>query len=97
MPTIQYSRRAEQDISDILAYTKERWGEAQAQTYFQELAETFVLLARYRQMGRSFSAGHPEWRRFEHASHIILYHEGPSGIRIQRVIHKRQLVEPHLH
>jgi hypothetical protein len=35
--------------------------------------------------------------RFEHASHIILYQPLPDGIRIERIIRNRQLIEPHLH
>ncbi|HZQ45226.1 MAG TPA: type II toxin-antitoxin system RelE/ParE family toxin [Acidobacteriaceae bacterium] len=96
MPKIQYSRRAEQELADILAYTKQRWGDAQAGTYFQELADTFNLLARYKEMGRSLSATRPTWRRFEQASHVLLYQSIPDGIRIQRIIHKRRLVQPHL-
>lgn len=46
MPSFQYSRRAERDIANILAYTRDQWGQAQADTYFQELADTFNLLAR---------------------------------------------------
>lgn len=94
MPVFRYSRRAEQDLSDILAYTKERWGAAQADTYFQELADTFNLLAQHQEMGRSFSAGRRNWRRFEHASHIILYRPISGGIRIERIIHNRRLIDP---
>ena len=94
MASFQYSRRAEQELADILAYTKERWGKAQAETYLQELADTFNLLARYRQMGRTFSHIRPSWRRFEQASHIIIYQPISGGIRIERILHKRRLVDP---
>jgi toxin ParE1/3/4 len=94
VPTFRYSRRAERELADILVYTRERWGKAQADIYFQELADTFNLLVRYQEMGRRFSAMHPTWRRFEHASHIILYQPIPSGIRIIRLLHKRQTVNP---
>lgn len=97
MPTFEYSRQAERELADILAYTKQQWGQAQAEIYFQELADTFVLLARYPAMGRPFSAVRPTWRRFEHASHVILYNPLADGVRIQRILHRRQLVSPRLH
>ena len=97
MPTFLYSKQAERELANILAFTKQQWGVAQAEDYFQELADTFNLLARYREMGRSFSRSRPNWRRFEHASHIILYQPITGGVRIERIIHKRRLVDPHLH
>lgn len=93
MPPFRYSRRAEQDLSNILAYTKEHWGDAQAQTYFEKLAGTLTLLARYKSLGRAYSKAHPTWQRFEHESHIIVYEPVSQGIRVQRLIHKHQLVQ----
>ena len=93
MVTFRYSRQAEQELSAILAYTKERWGEPQSQRYLDQLAAVFTLLATHKQMGRTFSRNHPSWRRFEHASHIIVYSPIAGGIRVQRLVHKNQLLE----
>ena len=92
MPTFSYSKQAERDLDGILAYTKQQWGIWQAEVYFQELADTFHLLARYPGMGRVFSENHPNWRRFETESHVIVYTPAGDGIRVQRLIHQRQLV-----
>jgi toxin ParE1/3/4 len=94
MPTFRYTRQAEKELASILAHTKNEWGEAQAQKYFQELADTFHLLARYQQMGRIFSESHRTWRRFEQGSHVIIYRSVADGIVIQRLLHNRQHV-PH--
>lgn len=97
MPNVRYSRPAERDLADILSYTKQQWGQAQADSYFQKLADTFNLLARHQNVGRPLSPARPTWRRFEEASHVLLYRPIPDGIRIERIIHKRQLIEPRLH
>jgi len=92
MPTLLYTARAERELSSILAY-KKHWGEAQAQRYLARIAGTLTLLAEHKQMGRTYSKAHPTWRRFEHDSHIIVYSPTAEGIRIQRIVHKNQLLE----
>ena len=93
MAVLSYTKRAEKDLSNILAYTEERWGEAQPQRYLNRLAATLHLLAENKQMGRTFSKAHPQWRRFEQDSHIVLYSPTAEGVRIQRLVHKHQLLE----
>ena len=93
MATFRYTKRAEQELANILAYTKEHWGEAQSQRYLDQLAETLTLLARYKQIGRTYSKTHPAWRRFEQTSHIIVYSPTADGIRVHRLVHKNQLFE----
>jgi toxin ParE1/3/4 len=93
MATFRYTKRAEQELSNILAYTEERWGKTQSQRYLDQLAATLTLLAENKQMGRTYSKSHPAWRRFEQGSHIIVYSPVADGIRVQRIIHKSQLFE----
>ena len=93
MPQVRYSKHAEADLADIITYTRESWSKAQAEDYFNSLVNTFSLLAEHISIGRLYSTRHPDWRRFEHASHVILYQAIATGIRIQRVMHKRQLLE----
>jgi toxin ParE1/3/4 len=93
MATFRYTKRADRELYHILTYTREHWGEAQMQRYFDQLAETLTLLAEHKWMGRTFSKAHPTWRRFEHASHIIVYSPTSEGIRVQRLVHKNQLIE----
>jgi toxin ParE1/3/4 len=94
MPRFKYSKVARLELLDITEYTRKQWGDAQARSYLDSLEATFDLLAQYPLMGRVFSSRFRQWRRFEHASHVILYQPIPSGIRIIRLLHKRQTVNP---
>ena len=93
MLQVLYSQKADADLEGIVAFTQERWGQGQAEKYLNGLVDTFYILAKRPSTGRVYSTRQPAWRRFEHVSHVILYQSIPEGIRIQRIIHKRQLVE----
>jgi len=91
MPQVQYSPKAEADLAGILRYTLEQWGAAQTSRYLDRLVDTFDLLAHHPEMGRTYFVGRLNWRRFEIASHVILYRPIHDGIKLQRISHKRQL------
>ena len=93
MPEVQYSKRAESDLDKIATFTRKRWGQRQADVYFNGLAEIFEKLAQRPSMGRTYSNRYHEWHRFEHLSHVILYLPLPSGVRIQRVMHYRRKIQ----
>jgi len=93
MATFSYTKRAEKDLSKILTYTRERWGEAQPQRYLDRLASTLNMISENKHMGRIFSKAHPTWRRFEHDSHVIVYSPTRDGVRVQRLVHKNQVLE----
>lgn len=97
MASFQYSRVARLELLDIIEYTRKQWGDAQARSYFDSLESTLNLLAEFPLIGRAISIRKRAWRRFEHASHIILYQPLAGGIRIERIVHKRKLVDRHLH
>ena len=93
MPEVQYSSQAETDLDDIATFTRQQWGQSQADSYFSSLVDTFETLARSPLIGRSYSDRYRNWRRFEHQSHVILYLPIPSGIRIQRLMHNRRKLQ----
>jgi toxin ParE1/3/4 len=93
MPSVNFSKRAENDLRSILTYTIDQWGKEQATAYMSGLDGLFALLLAKPGVGRFYSSAHPRWQRFEHASHVILYQSIATGITIQRVLHNRQLLE----
>ena len=93
MPSVHFSKRAENDLRGILSYTVDQWGKEQAVEYMSGLDRLFVLLLTRPGVGRFYSDLHPRWQRIEHASHVVLYSLQKNGITIQRVLHHRQLME----
>jgi toxin ParE1/3/4 len=93
MPNVRYSKKANTDLEDIAAFTFEKWGNDQAERYVDDLYGVCRLIAQQPEMGRSCGAGHPKLRRIEHESHVILYSTtSSSGIIVQRIMHKAQLL-----
>ena len=92
MPRVLYAKKADADIDSIIAFTKERWSQAQAEKYLDGLVDTLDMLAQRPLIGRPSSTKKPTWRRFEYVSHVIVYQPVRGGIRVQRVMHKQQLL-----
>jgi toxin ParE1/3/4 len=93
MPSVNFSKRAENDLRGILTYTIDQWGKEQAAAYMSGLDGLFALILAKPGVGRFYSSTHPRWQRIEHASHVILYQPIATGITIQRILHNRQLLE----
>ena len=50
---LKLSRKAEQDIVDILAYTAKTWGEPQFEIYLEKIEKALAAI------GENFELGHP--------------------------------------
>jgi plasmid stabilization system protein ParE len=77
------SKRAVQDVEDILAYTLASWGRAQVEVYASEFHRVFEFLAGLPMAGRPFGAN----REFVHTPYIVVYRQTPAGILIGRILH----------
>jgi len=93
MPSYRLSRRADADLDEILEFTVERWGLQQAGDYLDGLQSLFYLIAARPMMGRSAHRVMRYLRRVEHKSHIVFYTVIPSGVQIERVIHKSKALK----
>ncbi len=93
MPVLKYSKTALADLDEIAVYTLDNWGAAQAARYIQALRYVCDLLSHHPLMGRPFHPSRPTWHRFDHASHIIVYKPIEGGVRIQRFVHQRRLID----
>ena len=94
MPVVRVSIQAEADIDSIAEYTKDTWGEIQADSYLMKLEDGFELLARNPLIGRSCDQIRRGLRRYEIEKHVAFYVPLRDGIRIVRVLHQRMLPAP---
>jgi toxin ParE1/3/4 len=81
------SQRAERDLKDIYVYTRQQFGQSQAEKYLRELDAVFGLLSEYPDMGRLYDG---RTHQFVHGKHIILYRSSSNGIIIGRIFHGAQ-------
>ena len=86
MASYRLSTLADAKMVEIYRYSLRNFGLVQARTYTQSLHETFAQLARRPQLGRPWR----DWRRHEHAEHVIFYEVTDDGIYIVRIFHHRE-------
>ena len=95
--TVLLSGLADRDLSDIAAYTIERFGSAQAVGYGDELFRAAILAAQEPQSGRIYvTADGLEMRRVNVGRHAIFYRQNATGILVVRVMHLIMNFEQHL-
>ena len=90
------SPQAEEDFSDILQYTLETWGEAQARAYAAVLDKALQTIQRHPLIGHrrpELSAAH---RIFPAGRHIIVYRAEADAVRVSRILHERMDIARHL-
>jgi toxin ParE1/3/4 len=78
----RFSRRAEDDLLGIAAYTLRTWGENQAIRYIAELEACCQMLADNPALGRSCEDIRVGLRRMETRRHVVFYREKTGAILI---------------
>ncbi len=86
MLEVEFTQRAEKDLTEIYEHTVQTFGEAKAAVYCADLAETISLLAQQPKMGREVSI-RPGVHRHEHRKHTIFYKIDSDAIVIGRILH----------
>jgi toxin ParE1/3/4 len=90
MPRIRKSARAESDLIEIWLYTYERWGQAQAERYFDELGKGIKQLGVNPELGQRCDSIRKGYRSLRVNRHVVYYTATPSVIHIIRVLHERR-------
>ena len=83
------------DLEDIWIHTFERWGEAQADRYLEELGEGLRLCGTTPERGRDRGLVRDGYRSLLVRRHVIFYTFSDEYVRIQRVLHGS--MDPTLH
>lgn len=85
---VELSERAAADIEDIIGYTVENFGEAQADEYTLGLYHSFQLLEDNPRIGRSFP--NITVRRYVYRMHHVYYEIRDEVIRVAHIRHASQ-------
>jgi toxin ParE1/3/4 len=85
--TFALSKQAQSDIRDIIRYTAEHFGGAQAEEYIDGLYRSFELLADNPKMGREWRAGR---RRYIYRMHHVYYRLVADGVFVTHIRHSSQ-------
>jgi toxin ParE1/3/4 len=88
--------QAEDDFADILQYTLETWGEAQAYAYRAVLDQALVTIQHYPQIGHSRPELSVSHRVFPAGRHLIVYRVSDAAVYVSRILHERMDLARHL-
>jgi len=89
--SIEVSAAAQRDMQGIFDYTYENWGREQVELYLGAMESTFRLIAQRPRIGAPSYRLSPGLRRLSVGHHVIFYRQLAGRIRIERVLHERQL------
>ncbi len=93
MSSYRLSPEAKKDLLVIRAYTRDKWGNQQAQKYIDALEKKCEELAQSPNMGRERPEIKSGYRSLPEGKHVIFYRVGNSGIDILRILHGRMDIE----
>jgi len=82
----QLSKAADEDLSNIYAYTIREFGEQQADAYFDALEDCLTGLALNPELGRDISFVRSEFRLFVQQRHSIYFKRLGSGVIVVRML-----------
>ncbi len=87
---------AKTDLKDIYQYGLRQWGQAQSDSYLENLKEHFWSLTEQPLTGVKRSELLPDARSLPVESHTLFYRVTPDTVEIIRVLHGRQDPQRHL-
>jgi toxin ParE1/3/4 len=93
---LKLSPAAQQDFTDILRYTGERWGQEQLLAYRDKLNDALVLLGWNPQLGHQSGELSDAHRLYFVGSHVIVYRIRQDTIEIARILHQRMSMTRHV-
>jgi toxin ParE1/3/4 len=102
MARLYRSPRAKRDIADVLEYTRDRWGQAQARAYLDLIREALKSIAADPKCGKLRGArpgilSHHIKLPGRDARHVVFYRiSRDSVVEIVRVLHDSMDFDQHL-
>ena len=93
MSRFELATRANADLLEIVRYTYQEWGAAQAQSYRVELELALQQLSLTPALGRRREAIAPGLQSFPVAQHIAFYIQRKDRIVVLRILHPRMNVD----
>ncbi len=101
--SVSLAAAAESDLDTILAWTLERFGPDQAETYLEAIFDTIDELTAPRSPPRSIARDEIEpglrsihmRKRGRRGRHFLLYSETAHGVRVHRILHDSMELSRH--
>lgn len=90
MAKVVFSENARNDLKEIVTYTRDKWGKAQALTYIDGLKKQTQILSEIPTLGKAYPPYSDDGVRvFRFEKHFIYYCQNQQGIAVIHVTHQR--------
>lgn len=96
MSTYRLTPAAQRDLSSIWDYTREQWGENQAETYVLEVRNAIERIAELPDRGQAVDEIRAGYRRYAIGRHLIYFIARRDGVDVIRILHQRMDPTRHL-
>jgi len=87
MRRLRIAAAARQDLADVVEYTAQHWGSAQARRYVLVLQSTFRTLLKHPGLGIARSDLSTRLRSIGSGSHVVFYADAGEVVDVVRVLH----------
>ncbi len=87
MRRLRIAAAAKQDLADVVEYTAQHWGSAQARRYVLALQSTFLTLLKHPGLGIARPDLGTRLRSIGSGSHVVFYADDGDVIEVVRVLH----------
>lgn len=92
----RFTAQARDDLRDIAAYTRDRWGDTQCDRYLTSLESRCQQLAQEPRLRRPYDDDPSYWRALA-GKHALFYRvEADGSLLVVRILHAAMLPELHL-
>jgi toxin ParE1/3/4 len=88
-PSLTLSHQAREDISNILQYIYEKYGERQEKKYAAALDKAFETITENSGLGHARPDLSKSHRAFIVEQHVVIYRVIDQGVYVSRVLHSR--------
>jgi plasmid stabilization system protein ParE len=89
---VTLSPEAQDDLTDILRHTGERWGQGQLLSYRDKLNDALLSIACNPQIGRRDPALPEAHRLYFVSSHVIAYRTHGDSLEVLRILRRRMSI-----
>ena len=93
MSEYRLSDEAEHDVAEMYRRGFWKFGEHQADKFYNQLFDSLELLASFPETGRSADDIYPELRRIEFNPYVIFYVPRDYGVYVLRLMRQSQIVK----
>lgn len=94
MSECRLSDEAEQDVAEMYRRGFWKFGEHQADKFYNQLFDSLELLASFPLTGRAAEDIYPGLRRVEFSPYVIFYMPRDYGVYVVRLLRQSQIVKP---